>query len=143
MARRLESSQAQQIRDLVEEHEGRTFVTVEGERYEADLVHIGRTGAYSLLLNGASFEFTLSSDAEEVELSGGAGHFHFTVEDARTHAARAKTASARGATGPKTIKAQMPGIVREVKVAEGDVVVGLQGFAVINCCIHRGASRLL
>lgn len=107
---------------IVEEEEGRFFVTVEGGRYEADLVHIGRTRAYSLLLDGNSFEFTLAGSAEEVELSGGAGHFHVTVEDARTHAARSKTASARGASGPRTIKAQMPGIVRELKVAEGDVI---------------------
>ena len=107
---------------ILEEEEGVTFVTVEGKRYRADLNHIARTKAYSLLLDGASFEFTLDDQEEDIELSGGAGHFHIGVEDARTHAARAKTAGARVASGPRTVKAQMPGIVRELKVAVGDTV---------------------
>jgi len=93
----------------LEEEDGVTFVTIEGKRYRADLNHIARTQAFSLLLDGASFEFTVNEQEEDIELSGGAGHFHISVEDARTHAARAKTAGAR-----------MPGIVRELKVAVGD-----------------------
>jgi len=104
----------------LEEEDGVTFVTIEGKRYRADLNHIARTQAFSLLLDGASFEFTVNEQEEDIELSGGAGHFHISVEDARTHAARAKTAGARVASGPRTVKAQMPGIVRELKVAVGD-----------------------
>ena len=107
--------------NLVEEDDA-IFVTVGGKRYRADLDHIGRTRAYSLLLDGASFEFTLDEQEDHIELSGGAGHFHINVLDARTHAARSKTAGARAVSGPRTVKAQMPGIVRELKVAVGDEV---------------------
>jgi biotin carboxyl carrier protein len=106
----------------LEEEGGAIFITVAGKRYCANLAHIGRTRAFSLVLDGASFEFTLDEQEDHIELSGGAGHFHIGVLDARTHAARAKTAGARAVSGPRTVKAQMPGIVRELKVALGDKV---------------------
>ena len=107
---------------VVEESDGGLFVTVGGRRYEADLRAIGTTRVFSLLLDGRSFEFTMDGTPGEVELSGGSGHFRVTVEDERTHAARAKTADARGAGGPRVVKALMPGMVRELKVKVGDPV---------------------
>ncbi|MHC4956256.1 MAG: acyl-CoA carboxylase biotin carboxyl carrier protein subunit [Planctomycetota bacterium] len=111
-----------EVECLVEAVEGKIFVTVEGRRYRADLRHLPRARAYSLLIDGSSFEFTVDETDGELELSGGAGTFVVGVEDARTHAARAKTASARGVGGPRLVKAVMPGIVREVCVAVGDTV---------------------
>jgi biotin carboxyl carrier protein len=101
---------------------GRFFVVVEGQRYSADLRHIPSSHAYSLLLDGKSYEFTLHEADGEIELSGGAGLFHVQVEDARTHAARAKTAGVREIGGVHTVRAVMPGIVREVRVQPGGVV---------------------
>jgi biotin carboxyl carrier protein len=99
---------------------GELSVEVDGRRYAADLRHLPRAKSYSLLLDGRSFEFTVDETGEsELELSGAAGSFHIEVEDARTHAARSKTAAARGASGPRLVKAVMPGIVREVRVEDG------------------------
>jgi biotin carboxyl carrier protein len=75
-----------------------------------------------VLVDGKSYEFTVHEHEDQLELAGGAGVFHVAVEDARTHAARAQTASARGPQGPKIVKAVMPGIVREVMAAPGQVV---------------------
>ena len=93
-----------------------------GQRHRADLRHLDRAKSYSLLLDGRSFEFTVESTEDGLELAGGAGSFVIGVEDARTHAARSKTAGARAPTGPRVIKAVMPGIVRELCVAAGDAV---------------------
>lgn len=106
----------------LEAENGQLFVVVAGQRYRADLRHIPRSHAYSLLLDGKSYEFTLHEADGEIELSGGAGLFHVRVEDARTHAARAKTADAREVGGVHTIRAVMPGIVRELRVQAGDPV---------------------
>ncbi|MHC4972807.1 MAG: acyl-CoA carboxylase biotin carboxyl carrier protein subunit [Planctomycetota bacterium] len=106
----------------LEAENGQVFVIVQGQRYRADLRHIPRSHAYSLLLDGKSYEFALHEADEEIELSGGAGLFHVQVEDARTHAARAKTAGVREIGGVHTIRAVMPGIVREVRVRPGAVV---------------------
>jgi len=101
---------------------GELHVEVDGTRYRADLHHIPRSHAYSLLLDGRSYEFTVHEEDDAIELDGAAGQFHVAVEDARTHAARAKTAGSRAAGGVHPVKAVMPGIVREVRVAPGETV---------------------
>jgi len=107
----------------VHSENGDLFVEVDGRRYRADLRHLPRARSYSLLLDGRSFEFTVDEAGDaELELSGAAGSFHIAVEDARTHAARSKTATARAASGPRVVKAVMPGIVREVRVEAGSAV---------------------
>jgi len=117
---------------------GRLFVVVGGQRFRADLRHIPSSHAYSLLLDGKSYEFTLHEAEDEIELSGGAGLFHVQVEDARTHAARAKTAGVREIGGVRTIRAVMPGIVREVRVqagaevAKGDALLILEAMKMQN-----------
>ena len=107
---------------VVDDRNGGLTVTVGGKRFRADLTHVPRAHIYSLLLDGKSFEFSLHEGEDGIELSGGAGIFRVHVEDARTHAARAKTAAAGGARGPRIVRAVMPGIVRELVVAEGQAV---------------------
>ena len=120
---------------------GDLFVEVEGRRYRADLRHLPASYTYSLLLDGRSYEFTLHEDEEHVELSGGAGLFHVAVEDARTHAARAKTVAARGGVGPRLVKAAMPGIVREVLVAAGDAVAKGQALLILEAMKMQNEIR--
>ena len=108
---------------------GELFVEIDGKRYRTDLRHIPRSHAYSLLLDGRSYEFAIHEDAGAIELDGAAGQFHVEVEDARTHAARVKTGGSRSVEGPLTVKAVMPGIVREVRVAPGEPVA--KGHAMI------------
>jgi len=132
----------------LEAENGQLFVTVEGERYRADLRHIPRSHAYSLLLDGKSYEFTLHEADEEIELSGGAGLFHVRVQDARTHAARAKTAGVRDAGGVRTVRAVMPGIVREVRVqpgaevAKGDALLILEAMKMQNDLTAPGSGTV-
>jgi len=107
---------------FVEEENDALFVRVDGKRYRADLTHVTRARSYSLLLDGRSYEFALEAVDGHVECSGAAGQFEIVVEDARTHAARKMTAGARGAAGPRVVKAVMPGIVREVLVEVGSTL---------------------
>lgn len=106
----------------LEAENGSLHVEVDGIRYAADLQHVAHAHAYSLLLDGRSYEFTLHDGEEGIELAGGAGLFHVVVEDARTHAARAATAQGRADTGPAVLRAVMPGIVREVMAVPGATV---------------------
>jgi len=105
------------------ENNGALVVEIDGREFEVDLAHIAQSTSYTLLVDGRSYEFALHDTDEAVELSGGAGLFHVVVEDERTHAARAKIAAAGGPAGPRSVKAVMPGIVREVLVAAGAAVV--------------------
>ena len=125
------------------------YVEVEGRRHRVDLTHIPRSHVYSLLLDGRSYEFTVHAEAETIELSGGAGVFHVEVEDARTHAARAKTLSARRPSGPRAVNAIMPGIVREVlvetgaAVAKGDALLVLEAMKMQNEIRADHAGRVV
>ncbi|MFQ5843795.1 MAG: biotin/lipoyl-containing protein [Planctomycetota bacterium] len=109
----------------VEADEQGTFVRVDGRRYRVDLEHIGATGAYTLLVDGRSYEFALhdrEGSGERIELTGAAGRFSVLVEDERTRAAREVAAPPAAAKGPAVIHAIMPGMVREVLVREGGSV---------------------
>jgi len=125
----------------LDETNGGIVVRIGDESYRADLTHIQRADAYSLLLEGRSYEFTLHEGDDGIELAGGAGLFHVRVEDARTHAARAKTAAAGGARGPRLVKAIMPGIVREVSVAPGDAVAKGQPLLILEAMKMQNEIR--
>ena len=125
----------------LESENGRLRVTVGGRTYTADLKYIPRSDAYSLILDGRSYEFTLHEGEEGIELAGGAGLFHLQVEDARTHAARAKTASARADTGPRLVKAVMPGIVREVVVKSGQKIEKGQALLILEAMTMQNEIR--
>jgi len=130
-----------EVECVVEAVDGELFVTVDGRRCSADLRHLARARSYSLLIDGKSFEFTVDEHEDGLELSGGAGTFVVRVEDARTHAARSKTASGRGASGPKLVKAVMPGIVREVCVAPGDTVTKGQPLLILEAMKMQNEIR--
>ncbi len=116
----------------VEVENSETFVQVNGTRYRVDLEHVAATGAYSLLVDGRSFEFALHDHGEDYELAGAAGSFRVRVEDERTRAARDVVASAGGPKGPHKIKSAMPGIVRELRVAVGDQVAKGQALMILE-----------
>ena len=120
---------------------GELFVTVDGQRLRADMRHLARARSYSLLIDGKSFEFTVEESEDGLELSGGAGTFEVRVENARTHAARSKTLSARGAAGPRIVKAAMPGIVREVCVSAGDKIEKGQALLVLEAMKMQNEIR--
>ena len=132
---------AREVECAVESENGDLYIVVDGQRYRADLRHLGRAKSYSLLLDGRSFEFTVESTEDGLELAGGAGTFVVDVEDARTHAARSKTAGARGPSGPRVIKAVMPGIVRELCVAEGDAVAQGQPLLILEAMKMQNEIR--
>jgi biotin carboxyl carrier protein len=131
-----------EVECVVEAENGSMFVVVAGRRYRADLRHLPAAKSYSLLLDGRSFEFTVDATGPgEWELSGGAGTFHVAVEDARTHAARSKTAAARGASGPRIVKAVMPGIVRETRVEAGTEVAKGQPLLILEAMKMQNEIR--
>ncbi|MHC4937644.1 MAG: acyl-CoA carboxylase biotin carboxyl carrier protein subunit [Planctomycetota bacterium] len=130
-----------EVECIVEGENGDLYVTIEGRRCRAELRHLARAKSYSLLLDGRSFEFAVDETDDGLELSGGAGTFHVTVEDARTHAARSKTAVARGAQGPRVTKAVMPGIVREVRVEPGAEVAKGQPLLILEAMKMQNEIR--
>jgi biotin carboxyl carrier protein len=133
--------EGREVECVLEEEGGAMHVTVDGRRHGVDLLHIPRSDAWSLLIDGRSYEFTVHEHDGHLELAGGAGVFHVEVEDARTHAARAQTVAARGPAGPRCIKAAMPGIVREVMVEPGRTVEKGQPLLILEAMKMQNEVR--
>jgi biotin carboxyl carrier protein len=83
-------------------------------------------GVLSLIVAGVQYRCTL--DGEAILIGGRS--YPFTIEDRRS--LRGRRSGADGASGPRSVKAPMPGRVVRVLVAEGDEVEEQQGVVVIE-----------
>ena len=108
-------------------------VSVAGQRIDAKLEAIPDSPVRSLLLDGASHRL--------VARSAGRGHWDFSIRgrqlsvdviDERMRAISELTGSAAIPSGPKPVRAPMPGMVVRVEVAEGDQVSPGQGLLIVE-----------
>ncbi|CAA0091346.1 acetyl-CoA carboxylase biotin carboxyl carrier protein subunit [Zhongshania aliphaticivorans] len=76
----------------------------------------GREGRCTLTLDGRSYESWVARDGDDIYLKMAGHYFKVTAIDPRAAAAGASA-------GAGAISAPMPGVVVEVLVAEGDIVV--------------------
>ncbi len=124
--------------------EGRTFevelgaegATVDGTRASADLAHVNGTDVHSLILDGVSYRLVGSRAA-----SGSSGTWDLylrgrrleaEVVDERTRVIREMTGTGSGPTGPRPVRAPMPGLVVKVEVEEGSTVEVGQGLVIVE-----------
>lgn len=104
---------------------GRHVCTIDDRTVEADVSRVGEAGI-SLIVNGKQYRCVLDGDA--VVIAG--RRFAFAVVDPRS--LRGRGAAGEGASGPRSVKAPMPGRVVRVLVQEGDAVDAMQGVVVIE-----------
>jgi biotin carboxyl carrier protein len=112
---------------------GTEGVTVDGTRVAADLAHVIGTDLHSLVLDGASYRLVATraeAGAWDLYLRGR----RLTAEavDERTRAIREMTGSGSAPTGPRPVRAPMPGLVVKVEVNEGDAVEAGQGLVIVE-----------
>jgi geranyl-CoA carboxylase alpha subunit len=102
-----------------------------GDReFAIDLSLVGDGGAFSLLVDGRSFDVLADAQRERVVLQLLGERFVVQVEDERERAAHAAAGHVQG--GHREVRAAMPGIVVDVKVAAGDVVEEGQTLVVLE-----------
>lgn len=104
---------------------GRHACTVEQRPVEAD-VSLLANESLSLIVDGRQYRCVLDGDA--VVIAG--RRYEFAMEDPR--ALQGKGGAAEGSSGPRAVKAPMPGRVVRVLVDEGDEVDAMQGVVVIE-----------
>jgi biotin carboxyl carrier protein len=104
---------------------GRHTCSVEEHAVEADVSFLGREGL-SLLVDGRQYRCVLDGDA--IVIAG--RRYEFAIEDPR--ALQGRGGAGEGGSGPRSVKAPMPGRVVRVLVAEGDEVEAMQGVVVIE-----------
>jgi biotin carboxyl carrier protein len=102
-----------------------------GDRtYDLDLSLIGDGSAFSLLVDGRSYDVAADVVRENVTLQIVGERFVVHCENERERAATA-VAGAK-ASGKRELRASMPGIVVDVKVKEGDQVEEAQTLVVLE-----------
>jgi acetyl/propionyl-CoA carboxylase alpha subunit len=108
-------------------------VRVDGRAVAADLEAVPDGPVRSLLLDGASHRVvarSLEHGRWDLQLRG--RRFGVEVLDERTRQIRAMIGSAGAASGPKPVRAPMPGLVVRVEVAVGDLVQPGQGLVIVE-----------
>ena len=112
---------------------GPSGVEVDGETVDVDLAHLEGSAVVSLLLDGDSHRLVahrVRRGQWELQLRG--RRFQAEVLDEHAKAIQGITGAEGGPTGPRPVRAPMPGLVVRVEVAVGDVVVAGQGVAIVE-----------
>ncbi|WP_051978111.1 biotin/lipoyl-containing protein [Edaphobacter aggregans] len=99
--------------------------SIDGRVIEVD-AQVLEPGVISLIVEGRQYRCVLDGDAVVI----GGRRFGFAVDDPRS--LRGRRGVGEGGSGPRAVKAPMPGRVVRVLVAEGDEVAEQQGVVVIE-----------
>jgi pyruvate carboxylase subunit B len=109
-------------------------ITIDGTTVsDAELISLSTAGVHHMIADGASHPIAARSTAPglwEMHIDG--RRLNAEVVDERTRAIRAMTRAAAGPTGPKPVKAPMPGLVVRIEVAPGDAVRAGQGVLIME-----------
>jgi biotin carboxyl carrier protein len=105
---------------VIERHGGKLTARSGDTVRELDLALVGDGATFSLLVDGHSYDVVPDIDREEVSLQMLGQRFVVHVEDERERAAHAVAGSKP--PGKQELRAAMPGIVIDIKVAVGDAV---------------------
>jgi biotin carboxyl carrier protein len=132
----------------VDEHEAR--IAVDGQPLSVNLVQVTAPSLFSLLVDGRSYEVFLEEGGrgEYCVVIGGEFYTVHAVTERDAQLARSAPSATRG-DGEVVVKAPMPGVVRAVEVAVGDVLRAGQGLVVLEAmkmeneikAAHAGSVR--
>lgn len=109
-------------------------VTVDGVAItSAELLALQGTGVHHMIAEGGAHTLVAHSATAGVwEMHIDGRRLTAEVVDERTRAIRAMTRATSGPTGPRPVKAPMPGLVVRIEVAVGDAVTAGQGVLIME-----------
>jgi len=114
----------------IERHGAALRATCGDKSYAIDLALVGDGAAFSLLVDGRSYDVVADVQKDQVLLQMVGERFVVQVEDERERAAHAVAGHKQG--GKRELRASMPGIVVDVKIAVGDTVAEGQTLVVLE-----------
>ena len=119
---------------LVEIKSGKdgTQVFVDGELHPVDIAEVQGAGLYSLIVDGNSHAYAARFENGDAVLSFHDREVQLRIEDERTRLAREATGGGRAGGGPAEVKSVMPGVVKELRVAEGDTVAEGEALLILE-----------
>ena len=119
--------------ELEVKHAGDETQVLLGDRVlTADVVRIGGSPVYSLVLDGKSYEVSVHRREGTFELVLGGESYDALVMDERAMRIAEATGDVAGQQSGETIMAPMPGVVVGVAVAVGDTVSPGQGVMTLE-----------
>jgi pyruvate carboxylase subunit B len=107
--------------------------TVDGRPVDAEMEAVSDSPVRSLLLDHRSHRLVAHARGKgrwELHLHG--RRVDADVVDQRTRAIRAITGASAAASGPRPVRAPMPGLIVRIEVAEGDVIQPGQGLVIVE-----------
>ena len=109
-------------------------LVVDGETVDAELVTVPGTGQRHLLLGGRSYPLSAERGEERGTWSVRHAGRSYPVEvvDERTRAIRELAGTTSGPSGPRPVKAPMPGLVLRIEVEVGQEVRAGQGIVIVE-----------
>ena len=108
-------------------------VLVNGRTHQAELRAVPGTPLRNLLVDGASWIFTVEPLARGQWLVQRRGdRFEVDVVDERTHHIQSLISETRAAAGPAALKAPMPGLVVRMLAEPGRAVAAGEGLVVLE-----------
>jgi biotin carboxyl carrier protein len=108
-------------------------VRVDGEVVEASLSPVPATRQHSLLVDDASWGWVVERSGQgRWALHAAGSALEVEAMDERTRAIRSLVRASAAQSGPRPLRAPMPGLVVRVEVAEGDVVQVGDGVIVME-----------
>ena len=111
--------------------EGVLRAVCNGENHVVDLSPIGDGSAFSLIVDGRSYDCLIDREKGRAVVQLFGERIVVEVEDERERTAHRVAGHQKGG-GRRAIEAVMPGVVVDVKIAEGDVVEDGQTLLVLE-----------
>ena len=119
------------LREFQFERQGdRLLARSEGKTVEIDLQPVGDGSLYSLIVDGRTFDVFVEHEQGAMVVGVLGERIRVEVEDERERVAH--SLHAPGGSGKHEVRASMPGIVVDVKVADGDLVAPGQTLVVLE-----------
>jgi pyruvate carboxylase subunit B len=125
-------SNGKKYRVGVERADGRITVFVDGRKHLVDLAELNGGGAFSVLLDGKSYDLEVKENEKGLSVFALGQHFDLTVEDEQTHRARLLSGGAQQSAKEKEVYAPMPGLIVKIEVVVGQKVSPGEGLLVME-----------
>jgi len=107
-------------------------VALDGRRLTVDMVQVGSTQRFSLLVNGRSHDVQIYGNGQDYQVIVAQRQYGVTVESERSRLLK-NLALVKGMRDEvQEIKAAMPGLVIGVEVSEGDQVQVGDGLVIVE-----------
>ena len=108
--------------DLTQEPDGSYTLVHEGETIHVDLQELKQGALYSILMNQRSHDVLLERKNDQLEVTMEGRLYRFGVQNKIEKSLEQAGGGRIKKKGPPVLKAEMPGVVVEVKVKPGDEV---------------------